>query len=53
MVGTRGLARMLDHVTRADGRLILVGDPAQLPEIEAGGSFVALASGIKPVVPGS
>lgn len=42
MVGTRQLAR-LNEVTRAMGcKLILVGDPAQLPEMEAGGLFEAL-----------
>lgn len=43
MVGTRQLARLLDHVRAADGQTVLVGDPAQLPEVEAGGVFTALA----------
>ncbi len=39
MVGTRQLARLLEHVDRVRGRVLLVGDPAQLPEIDAGGMF--------------
>ena len=39
MVGTRQLAQLLEHVEHAGGRLLLVGDPAQLPEIDAGGMF--------------
>lgn len=43
MIGTRKLARLLDHTRAANSTLVLVGDPRQLPEIEAGGSFAALA----------
>ena len=43
MVGTRQLDRLLTHVTAAGGKCLLVGDPAQLPEIDAGGLFTALA----------
>jgi ATP-dependent exoDNAse (exonuclease V) alpha subunit len=44
MVGTRRLDRLVDHVQRASGAsLVLVGDPCQLPEIDAGGTFAALA----------
>jgi conjugative relaxase-like TrwC/TraI family protein len=43
MVGTRQLVRLLHHVDRAGGSTMLVGDPAQLPEIEAGGLFTAFA----------
>ena len=43
MVGTRQLARLLDHVAAAGGQTVLVGDPAQLPEVEAGGLFTAFA----------
>lgn len=42
MVGTRQLARLLDHLHAADGQAVLVGDPAQLPEIDAGGLFAVL-----------
>ena len=44
MVGTRQLAKLSDHVEEAAGRLIVIGDPHQLPELEAGGLFQALAS---------
>jgi conjugative relaxase-like TrwC/TraI family protein len=43
MVGTRQLDRLLTRVAAAGGKALLVGDPAQLPEIEAGGLFTALA----------
>jgi conjugative relaxase-like TrwC/TraI family protein len=42
MVGTRQLATLSDHVNKAGGKLILIGDPHQLPEIEAGGLFQTL-----------
>ncbi|HEX6300185.1 MAG TPA: MobF family relaxase [Acidimicrobiia bacterium] len=42
MVGTRQLATLSDHVNKAGGKLILLGDPHQLPEIEAGGLFHTL-----------
>jgi len=42
MVGTRDLARIAALVEAADGKLILVGDHRQLPEIGAGGAFGAL-----------
>ena len=42
MVSTRQLATLLDAVERVDGKLVLVGDHRQLPELEAGGSFRAL-----------
>jgi ATP-dependent exoDNAse (exonuclease V) alpha subunit len=43
MVGTRTLARMLNLAARDRAKLVAVGDPAQLPEIDAGGLFAALA----------
>ncbi len=42
MVGTRKLLRLLDHAEHARAKVVLVGDPCQLPEIEAGGSFTGL-----------
>ncbi|HZD22776.1 MAG TPA: MobF family relaxase, partial [Acidimicrobiia bacterium] len=42
MVGTRQLGALSDHVEQAGGKLILIGDPHQLPEIEAGGLFHTL-----------
>jgi conjugative relaxase-like TrwC/TraI family protein len=44
MVGTRLLAALATEVTRANAKLILVGDPRQLPSVEAGGLFTALAT---------
>jgi len=41
-VGSRTLAAIGLAVRRADGRLILVGDPHQLPEIDAGGAYRGL-----------
>nr|MDJ0498970.1 AAA family ATPase [Acidimicrobiia bacterium] len=43
MVGTRQLAAVVDVVEQAQGKLILIGDDHQLPEINAGGLFRALA----------
>ncbi|MGQ0618101.1 MAG: MobF family relaxase [Acidimicrobiia bacterium] len=42
MVGTRKLARLLTHADSAGAKVVLVGDPCQLPEIEAGGAFRGL-----------
>ena len=43
MVGTRDLARLADAAAAANAKLVLVGDDRQLPEIQAGGAFRALA----------
>ena len=43
MVGTRDLARLLNATEHAHAKLVLVGDDRQLPEIQAGGLFSALA----------
>jgi hypothetical protein len=48
MVGTRKLLRLLDHAERAGAKVVLVGDPRQLPEIEAGGAFAVLAQRLEP-----
>jgi len=50
MVDSRAMARLIDHAERAEAKLILIGDPAQLGEIEAGGMFGALAARTDPVV---
>jgi conjugative relaxase-like TrwC/TraI family protein len=42
MVGTRKLARLLTLAEVAGTKVVLVGDPCQLPEIEAGGTFRGL-----------
>ena len=44
MVGTRTLACLLDHAQRSGTKVVLVGDPYQLPELDAGGAFRALAA---------
>ena len=43
MVGTRKLARLLDAARSSKTKVVLVGDPRQLPEVEAGGAFAVLA----------
>ena len=44
MIGTRQLARLLDHAEKRQVKVVLVGDPHQLPEIDAGGLFRTLSS---------
>ncbi|CAN5683958.1 MobF family relaxase [soil metagenome] len=43
MVGTRTLAPLLQHAAAAGAKVVLVGDPKQLPEIQAGGVLGSLA----------
>ncbi len=43
MAGTRDAAKLAAAAERANAKLVLVGDDRQLPEIEAGGAFRALA----------
>jgi conjugative relaxase-like TrwC/TraI family protein len=47
MVGTRQLARLIDHAVTAKAKVVLVGDPRQLPEIDAGGVLSGLAKHVK------
>jgi conjugative relaxase-like TrwC/TraI family protein len=49
MVGTRKLDRLLTHAARAGAKVVLVGDPRQLPEIDAGGTLAALAGRLDPI----
>jgi ATP-dependent exoDNAse (exonuclease V) alpha subunit len=42
MVGTRQLTQLFERVHAVSGKVVLVGDPGQLPEVEAGGLFSAL-----------
>jgi conjugative relaxase-like TrwC/TraI family protein len=42
MVGTRQLHRLLDHADHTSAKVVLIGDPRQLPEIDAGGAYTAL-----------
>ncbi len=44
MIGTRQLATLLAHAQQRRVKVVLVGDPHQLPEINAGGLFRALAT---------
>ena len=44
MVGTRKLDRLLDHAYKAGAKVVVVGDPRQLPEIDAGGALGALTN---------
>jgi conjugative relaxase-like TrwC/TraI family protein len=44
MVDSQTLARLIDHARHSEAKLVLLGDPAQLGEIEAGGLFAAIAS---------
>jgi conjugative relaxase-like TrwC/TraI family protein len=43
MVDSATLARLIAHAERAQAKLVLVGDPEQLGEIESGGLFRAVA----------
>jgi hypothetical protein len=42
MLGSRKLARLLDHAEQAGAKVLLVGDDRQLSAIDAGGGFRAL-----------
>lgn len=44
MVGTRAFVQLLDHAAASGTKVVAVGDPHQLPAIEAGGMFAALAN---------
>jgi conjugative relaxase-like TrwC/TraI family protein len=50
MVGTRDLARLLDHVVRAGGAMKLIGDPDQHTAVDTGGVFRYLATHTPDVV---
>jgi conjugative relaxase-like TrwC/TraI family protein len=43
MLGTRQLRQLLRVAHERGSKVVLIGDPAQLPEIDAGGAFAALA----------
>ena len=49
MVDSATLARLIAHADAAGAKLVLVGDPQQLGEIEAGGLFAALAERAEPI----
>jgi Ti-type conjugative transfer relaxase TraA len=46
MVSSRQMAFFVETVTRAGGKMVLVGDPEQLQPIEAGAAFRAIADRI-------
>jgi ATP-dependent exoDNAse (exonuclease V) alpha subunit len=48
MLGSRKLARLLDHAQDAGAKVVLVGDDQQLAAIEAGGGFRGLRCGLAP-----
>jgi len=50
MVDSRALARLVEHARAAEAKLVLIGDPAQLGEIEAGGLFAALVERSEPII---
>lgn len=50
MVDSRAMARLIDHARQAEAKLVLIGDPGQLGEIEAGGMFGAIVSRTEPIV---
>src|SRR3954466_3647116 len=43
MVGSRAMAQLLEHADATGAKVVLVGDDRQLPELQAGGAFRALA----------
>jgi len=49
MVDSATLARLVDRALAAEAKLVLIGDPAQLGEIEAGGLFASIAERVEPV----
>ncbi len=49
MVDSRTLARLIGYAEAAEAKLVLIGDPAQLGEIEAGGLFAAIARRTEPI----
>jgi conjugative relaxase-like TrwC/TraI family protein len=50
MVSSQALARLIHHSQEAEAKLVLIGDPAQLGEIEAGGLFAAIAARTESIV---
>ena len=50
MVGSEDMANLIGHADTAEAKLVLIGDPAQLGAIEAGGLFAAIAERSDPIV---
>jgi conjugative relaxase-like TrwC/TraI family protein len=49
LAGTRTLAPILDRAATTGAKVVLTGDPRQLPEIDAGGVLVGLAARTEPI----
>ncbi len=49
MVDSATLARLVHHAEAVEAKLVLIGDPEQLGEIEAGGLFRAVADRSEPI----
>lgn len=49
MVDSGTWARLIDHAHGAQAKVVAIGDPAQLGEIEAGGLFAAVAGRTEPI----
>jgi hypothetical protein len=49
LAGTRDLAAILDAADQAGSKIVLVGDPHQLPEIDAGGVLSGLVKRLHPI----
>jgi ATP-dependent exoDNAse (exonuclease V) alpha subunit len=49
MVDSATMARLIAHASAVEAKLVLIGDPEQLGEIEAGGLFRALADRTDPI----
>jgi conjugative relaxase-like TrwC/TraI family protein len=49
MVDSATLSRLVSHAEAAGAKLVLLGDPEQLGEIEAGGLFRAIADRTEPI----
>ena len=50
MLGTRQLAELATRAEASRTKLVLVGDPGQLPALEAGGALRTLAARLDPIV---
>ncbi len=48
MVGTRKLGHLVDRVHAAGAKVVFIGDPCQLPEIDAGGAFAGISRRLRP-----
>lgn len=46
MVGSRQMARLLDHIHQAGAKAVLIGDSRQLQPVDAGGAFRLLSQSV-------